>query len=242
MKKDIKSKSNKVFCIGLSRTGTTSLSNILSDLGYNVIHYPLQLFISPELIDIKYKFDRTNKILKFQERKLNKQIEKILKNSNYKNIFQKYNAFSDLPIPLYYKDLFYKFPNSKFIYTYREEESWIKSIEWNIKVGFKYWNLGFLEEELMLQTYGTIKFDKKKLLSVYRHHHKSVSNFFSNKNYKFLSINIDKNEMSYERICKFLNLPIKNVKIKKENQQKKINLGHKIKYLLYRNVPYVFYY
>lgn len=33
---------SKVFGIGLSRTGTTSLNNFLIDIGYNVRHYPTQ--------------------------------------------------------------------------------------------------------------------------------------------------------------------------------------------------------
>jgi len=33
---------SKIFGIGLSRTGTTSLNNFLLKIGYNVIHYPRQ--------------------------------------------------------------------------------------------------------------------------------------------------------------------------------------------------------
>ena len=33
---------SKIFGIGLSRTGTTSLNNFLTELGYNVIHYPYE--------------------------------------------------------------------------------------------------------------------------------------------------------------------------------------------------------
>lgn len=33
---------SKIFGIGLSRTGTTSLNNFLRELGYNVIHYPYE--------------------------------------------------------------------------------------------------------------------------------------------------------------------------------------------------------
>ena len=31
---------NKIFGIGLSRTGTTTLTHVLKDLGYNIVHYP----------------------------------------------------------------------------------------------------------------------------------------------------------------------------------------------------------
>jgi len=31
---------NKIYCLGLSRTGTTSLSDFLKEYGLNVIHYP----------------------------------------------------------------------------------------------------------------------------------------------------------------------------------------------------------
>lgn len=37
---------SKIFGIGLSRTGTTSLNNLLRSIGYNVIHYPLPIVMN----------------------------------------------------------------------------------------------------------------------------------------------------------------------------------------------------
>ena len=233
----------KIFCIGLSRTGTTTLCNVLNELGYNAIHLPLQLFVCPELISKKYSFRIKNNLLEFQKKRLYKQIEHF---KNMKdNIFNKYDAFGDLPIPLFYKDLDKKFPDSKFIYTFRDENKWLQSIKWNVTDGVVLWNIDFLQEELLTQTYGSRKFDSNKYLSSYRNHHKDVLEYFqSEKKYedtpdsRLLSINLDNGEMNYQRICKFLNINVRKGRINKTNERKKINITNKILYYMKRNIPY----
>lgn len=84
----------KIFCIGLPRTGTTSLCKFLNMIGLKTKHLPFQLEL------------------------------------NLNNLFMnKYMGFGDSPIPLIYKDLDRKFPNSKFILTTRSLDSWLDSMQ-----------------------------------------------------------------------------------------------------------------
>ena len=79
----------KIFGIGLSRTGTTSLAHALREVKINIIHYPTesQLF-NP-----------------------------------------KSDGACDIPVIVHYKELDKKFPKSKFVYTIREKEEWLTSME-----------------------------------------------------------------------------------------------------------------
>lgn len=77
----------KIFCIGLARTGTTSLHEILKSLGLKSNHFAGE----------------------------------ILYQDNW-NIINKYDAFSDTPIPFIYKKLDSLHPGSKFILTTRNKD------------------------------------------------------------------------------------------------------------------------
>ena len=54
---------SKVFCIGLSRTGTTSVCEALNLLDVKTLHFSLTLFVSPEIIDPKLEFSSKRKHL-----------------------------------------------------------------------------------------------------------------------------------------------------------------------------------
>jgi len=89
----------KVFCIGLPKTGTTSLEVALQELGYQVtgpngLHDPkIEKNAIPMAFDLAEQFD----------------------------------AFRDTPWPVIYQELDEQFPGSKFILSLRDPESWIRS-------------------------------------------------------------------------------------------------------------------
>lgn len=88
----------KVFGIGLSKTGTTSLTKALDILGYKAIHNPSYM-------------------LSLENGKLSLDYEEV----------KKYDALTDIQISCFYKELDFMFPGSKFILTTRELNSWIES-------------------------------------------------------------------------------------------------------------------
>ena len=84
----------KVFGIGLSRTGTTSLYNALERLGYNSLHW-----LNHDTADLISQPD-----------------------------FFLYDSFTDTSVSHQFEWLYHTFPNSKFILTKRDFNSWHKSI------------------------------------------------------------------------------------------------------------------
>lgn len=101
----------KIFCIGLNKTGTKSLSDALNYLNINTIHDTF----------------KTKKQLKYEK-------ENKLKLLSTLNEFQ---GFSDYPINKIYKELDKEYPNSKFILTIRNLKPWLKSRENHIKKNLK---------------------------------------------------------------------------------------------------------
>jgi len=92
----------KVFCIGFQKTGTSSLRDALASLGYRVTGV----------------FGRD---VEFQELR-ETFVERGLK------IASQFDAVEDMPWPLMFRELDEEFPGSKFILTYRETDSWYRSI------------------------------------------------------------------------------------------------------------------
>lgn len=101
---------SKVFCIGYQKTGTTTLGRSLKMLGYNHSSFDHETYLN------NYKYEL--------------KIDKII------DYTSKFESFDDMPwlkidiIPI----LDQTFPNSKFIYLERDEESWKKSMNnWHYK-------------------------------------------------------------------------------------------------------------
>lgn len=89
----------KVFCIGFHKTGTSSLEEALTQLGYRVT--------GPNGVKDPDIADNV--------------MPMALK------LVEQYDAFQDNPWPILYKEMDAKFPNSKFILLMRESDAWINS-------------------------------------------------------------------------------------------------------------------
>jgi len=103
----------KIWCLGLSRTGTTTLTEVLKKAGYNHIHYPTD----------EQMYDMNN------------------------------DGCGDIPVIPVYQDLDKKFPNSKFIYTVRDKESWLRSMHPYLERKKK-WNQGQRQIDIRKTVYG----------------------------------------------------------------------------------------
>ena len=90
---------NKIFGIGFHKTGTHSLGAALKILGYEVCGFKRRALLEIKNNNLDPAFD----------------------------LVSKHDAFEDFPWPLLYKELDEKFPDSKFILTIRESNSWLKS-------------------------------------------------------------------------------------------------------------------
>jgi hypothetical protein len=88
----------KIFGIGLSKTGTTSLAEALKILGYKTVHNPMR-FVSLK-----------NSILSL----------------DYSQVDQ-YEALTDIQIARFFKELDLRYPGSKFVLTTRDIDGWLDS-------------------------------------------------------------------------------------------------------------------
>jgi hypothetical protein len=171
----------KVFGIGLSRTGTKSLTISLKQLGFNIVHYPNDTKTLQELMAANYDL----------------------------SILQDCDGITDITVAAYYPQLDQLFPNSKFILTVREKESWLKAIEahWHNKPVFDTnpdnEDKMRLRRFLRLAVYGTYTFNADRLAYVYDWHHKNVMDYFKDRPESLLVLNICGGE-GWEVLCPFL--------------------------------------
>lgn len=142
-------KKHKVFCVGLSKTATTSLTKALQILGYKANHFPIRLL----------KYDKEGLGLDFSGA-------------------DKYDALSDLPIARFYKELDRTFPESKFILTTRELEEWLDSCSRHFWPG-QILKGDFWFNRLHEEIYGAIDYDEEKFRKAYTEHKEDVISYFS---------------------------------------------------------------
>ncbi len=104
-----------------------------------------------------------------------------------------YDAFTDDPMIFIYKELDKALPNSKFILTVRDEQSFTKSY------------INYFKDTPVEKSPKEVD----ELLNIYKKHNQEVKNYFKDKQNKLLIINVTAGE-GWEKLCPFLNKPIPN--------------------------------
>ncbi len=191
----LKRNKQKVFCIGLNKTGTTSLGKALEDFGFNVANQR-----TGELLLKDYVRRDFRPILKF---------------------CQTANVFQDIPFgtQFLFPILDYEFPNSKFILTIRDnEDEWYKSITEfhasffgkptpplseelrNADYCYKGWFWELFQD--VFQALEEDPYNRSNLQRVYLEHIEAVKQYFCLKS-NLLIINL-KEPYSYRKLCSFL--------------------------------------
>lgn len=185
-------KKDKIFGIGLNKTGTSSLGKYFKSLGYN-------LYCNPSYNNILKAKNEINEIYK---------------------IVDKFDVFEDWPWPLIYKELYNKYPRSKFILTIRgNAEEWFDSLFRHSK------RTGHTKQRLFV--YGHYNPDKNNKIdhvNIYNNHYKNVINFFK-KNNPYRLLILSTNDLDKEKkIYKFIGINYnKNNYIKYSHQNKDYN-------------------
>lgn len=167
----------KIFGIGLSKTGTSSLTKALKILGYKAKHFPIKLLCSRN--------------------------GKLSVNLNYA---EKYEVMTDLPIARFYRELYYAYPNSKFILTTRDMEDWLDSCRRHFWPGQIFKGDNWINR-LHQDVYNSIDFDRDSYKDAFRKHEDEVASFFENKTDKLLVMDITNGE-GWKPLCDFLDRPI----------------------------------
>lgn len=151
---------SKIFGIGLSKTGTTSLANALQILGYKtkdnmgVVKYATHDLSSVDL-----------------------------------DVVEAFDALTDTPIPSFYRELDAKFPGSRFILTVRDSDEWLKSCKKQFTQRFAEVQTD-AHKRLFLDLYGTDVFDEQRFASGYERFIAGVGDYFKDRPGDLLTINV----------------------------------------------------
>lgn len=177
----------KVFGLGLSRTGTRSLTAALQVLGWRTVHYPV---------------DRAT-------------LECLARGDVRFAALEHYDGITDITVAPYYEDLDHAYPGSKFVLTVRDEESWLRSCRnhWSHRPA---WQQGEGEEHeihmeirrfLRAAVYASYEFHEERFRRAYRRHVESVKRYFADRPNDLLVLAVTAGE-GFEKLAPFLGVPV----------------------------------
>jgi hypothetical protein len=182
----------KVFGIGLSKTGTSSLAAALNALGVRTIHYP-------------------NDPVTYSE----------LRHGNVDlSILKEYSGIADTPVVPYYAQFDKVFPGSKFILTIRDKTSWLASVEKHWQAATNYPDEPLkreFQQFIRAAVYGCIDFNRDRFSYVYDLHFNNVLSYFAHRPDDLLILNICNGE-GWERLCSFLGVPVPDIEFPHANE------------------------
>jgi 3'-phosphoadenosine 5'-phosphosulfate (PAPS) 3'-phosphatase len=150
----------KIFGIGLSKTGTTSLAHALEILGYRTKDYVgIAQYRAGDLSSIDL------------------------------DVVNACDALTDTPIPSFYRELDKNFPNSKFVLTVRDKDGWLKSCrkQFTDKLAAKQ---NAAHNQLFMDLYGCTVFDEQKFLNGYEKFVNGALEYFKDRPRDLLVINV----------------------------------------------------
>ncbi len=180
----------KVFGIGAQRTGTRSLASALAELGFATAHWK----------------EHHEGVLEAIER------------SDFRHpIFERYRAFTDLPVPAVFAQLDAAHPGSRFILTTRAEDVWLASVRAHLTgPDGKLRELGPSERVF----YRTTRFDEAHFRQRLRAHHRDVLEHFEGRPDALLVLDLTANrgEENWRAICEFLGEPVPDTAFPHDNR------------------------
>ena len=170
-------KPRKVFCLGFQKTGTSSLGKALGKLGYSVAGYY-------PFRDFAEKSDVTWEEITIRACEIAKE----------------YDAAQDTPWPLLYRELDTAFPNSRFVHITRDSDAWINSA---VK------DFGRHPNAIHNLIYGCAYpgGNEKTWIDRYSRHNAEVKEYFTDRPDDFISLDLNKGEVNWENLCRFLGEP-----------------------------------
>ncbi|KAK4634470.1 hypothetical protein CLAFUW4_00227 [Fulvia fulva] len=167
----------KVFVLGLSKTGTTSIGDALKRLGYRRLGWR----------DIRSRH--------MTHTFVNGDIEPLVKLTRY------YDAFEDLPWPSVYKEMAELYPDSKFILSLRkDEETWLRSMR--VHVGRGKW-----QPYNNFYGADTVEGNEAVILESYRNHTEKVRDYFKDKPERYMELSIDNGDVNWDVLCQVAQCP-----------------------------------
>lgn len=167
----------KVFVLGLSKTGTTSIGDALQRLGYRRLGWS----------DIRSR--------QLVHTWANEGAKPLLELTRY------YDAFEDLPWPFVYKEMAERYPDAKFVLSLREnEETWLRSM--SVHVGRGRW-LPYT----YFYGADTYPGNEDVMRHSYRNHTQNVRSYFHDKPERLVELNIDDGDVNWGVLCRVARCP-----------------------------------
>jgi Sulfotransferase domain len=170
----------KIFGIGLSRTGTVSLTKALSQLGIRAKHYPNDTATKQELKLGQYEL----------------------------TLLSEMQALLDIPVAPYYAQFDQVYPKAKFILTTRPVDSWLASMENHFRLYVEQMRDDF-DDYVLACLYGALHFSLERFRYVKELHESNVRDYFSDRQEKLLIFDVFRGD-SWPELCRFLDLPVPN--------------------------------
>jgi len=171
----------KVFGVGYSKTGTTTLHRCLECLGFRHKTY------SPTMI----------------RHYVNKEFDEIYK------VVDKFDSFEDWPWLLMFKEFDKRYPDSKFILTIRKDaETWYQSLKKHLRRNPEVIP-GFKEARSIYDNPNPIK-RKIETIVRYENHNQEVISYFKGRNDKLLVVCWENGD-GWKEICEFMGMSIPNI-------------------------------
>ena len=169
---------NRIFGIGLSRTGTKSLHAAAVILGVPSAHYP-PLRCAIRWMDGQFGPETCGP----------------------------YRLLSDVPVPAYYRDFDRAIPGSRFILTVRDEEAWLGSIEAHYRRSGPS-SAGTGHRDLYrMATFGTFAFERERFRDVFRRHNDGVAEYFRDRPGDLLVLDVARDADAWGRLATFIGQP-----------------------------------
>ena len=207
----------KVFCIGLSKTATTSLTEALRLLGLDAVHwyatkhafrYTERGGDQAEAGDGGIEIDWT--------------------------LFERHDAFADTPIARIYPQLDARYPDARFILTLRDPQHWLKSFADQFAAS----RLDPFSARLHRDLYGTDGFDPERCLRAFQRHTDQVRAHFADRSSALLEMDIGAGD-DWAALCRFLDLPEPKQPFPRRfsKSERRETLGYRLRQALNRRLP-----
>jgi len=187
----------QIICLGLSRTGTTSLSEALDILGFGPCYHTYSIIIKG-----KTDFDAWFKIS-----------DGLSTPEEFDAIFQGYHAVLDEPAAHFPGELYAAYPDAKFILTTRDPDKWVTSVQNTIfptiglvqkmkdRTPVNEFFLTWFRDHLLKKFYGPDTFTNPKRIIL--EHNENVERIIPED--KLLVYQVGE---GWARLCQFLNVDV----------------------------------
>jgi hypothetical protein len=166
-----------VFGLGLSRTGTKSLHAAGVILGYPAVHYPL--------LAGEWWFQG---------------------NFSAETLFG-CRFVTDLPTPIFYRELDRAFPDARFVLTLRDPSVWIESAQRFFEARPPQGESTASRDLVRSACYGNSAFQRDLYLAAFMRHRESVERHFAGRPGKLLTIDVTTDADAWQRLSAFLGKP-----------------------------------